>query len=158
MHPNEQLIKDFYSHLNQKNHQKMAEAYTENATFKDELFLLKGIEVKAMWRMLCEASSQDFRIECKKVQADDQKGTAEWEAFYTFSRTGKKVHNKLKSTFEFRDGKIHVQEDIFNFWSWSSQAFGIVGLLMGWTSGFRNKIKETINQSLQKFIEKNYQA
>ena len=155
MHPNEKLILDFYEAFNQKNHELMAKSYHNQVHFKDEVFDLQGIEVSAMWWMLCEAASSDFRIECKYVQANESKGVAKWEAFYTFSRTKRKVHNKINAEFEFQDGKIIKHRDRFNFWSWSQMALGNVGLLLGWTGFLKNKIRKTAKDNLEKFMVKN---
>ncbi len=156
MHPNEQTIRDFYQHFAQKDHQKMSEAYADNAVFLDEMFTLEGIkEVAGMWQMLCQAASEDFRVVCTKAQANDTEGSAEWEAFYTFSVTGRKIHNRLKAKFQFENGKIKFHQDTFSFWKWASQAFGLMGFLLGGTSFFKKKVRTQINERLKKFIHKN---
>lgn len=158
MHPNEQKIRDFYKHFAQKNYQKMAETYTENAVFFDEVFTLEGVqEISSMWQMLCQGASQDFKVICTKAQANEQTGSAEWEASYTFSQTGRKVHNRIKAHFDFENGKIKFHEDTFNFWKWARQAFGWTGFLIGWTGFFKNKVREKVNQNLERFMLKNNQ-
>ncbi|WP_027000346.1 nuclear transport factor 2 family protein [Eisenibacter elegans] len=152
MHPNEQKIKDFYHHLQQRDAQQMANLYTDNAYFKDAIFELRGAELKAMWQMLCKNATADFVVTCQNIHATDTEGSAEWEARYTFSRTGKKVHNRIKARFLFKDGKVYNHIDTFDFWRWARQAFGPMGLLMGWTPAFKNKVKGAVNQGLQKFM------
>ncbi|GAB4395219.1 MAG: nuclear transport factor 2 family protein [Microscillaceae bacterium] len=158
MHQNTQLIRDFYTHFHQKDYQKMRAVYGEEVVFFDALFTLEGIkEVGAMWQMLCKAAGPDFRVVCTRAEADEHRGWAEWESFYTFSQTGRKVHNRLRASFEFENGKIKFHEDTFNFWRWAAQAFGPLGWLLGGTSFFKNKVRAKVNARLEKFIQQNHE-
>ena len=58
-----------------------------------------------MWTMLCERG-RDLTLDWRDVRADDATGAAHWEPRYTFSVTGRPVHNKIDARFTFRDGKI----------------------------------------------------
>ncbi len=40
------------------------------------------------------------------IEGDDKTGKAKWEAKYTFSKTGNKIHNKITAHFEFKEGKV----------------------------------------------------
>ena len=64
-----------------------------------------------MWEMLITAG-KDLKITFSDIRANDTTGTCHWEAWYTFSRTGKKVHNIIDASFEFQDGKIIQHEAI----------------------------------------------
>lgn len=151
---NEQLIRHFYESFQRKDYRSMAACYHPDATFRDEAFDLKnGKEIAAMWHMLCEAG-KDLRVEFSDVQADEQSGRAYWEAWYTFSRTGRRVHNVIEASFEFREGKIFRHTDRFSFWRWSRQSLGATGLLLGWTGFLKNKVRSTAMSGLWKFIEK----
>ena len=81
----------------------MAACYAPDATFRDPAFDLAGAEVGAMWAMLC-ARGKDLALEWRDVRADDRAGSAHWEARYTFSVTGRPVHNVIDAAFTFRDG------------------------------------------------------
>ena len=105
-----------------------------------------------MWRMLCSRSS-DLRIEPSNLEADAQRGSADWQAWYTFSTTGRKVHNVVHSQFRFADGLILEQVDTFAFWRWSRQALGPIGVLLGWTPVVRGKVRATARRSLERFLE-----
>jgi hypothetical protein len=70
-----------------------------------------------------------------------------------FSKTGRKVHNKIDATFEFKDGLIIKHTDDFNLHNWAKQAMGIKGLMIGSTRYFSNKLKSTTNALLNKYIE-----
>ena len=89
------------------------------------------------------------------ISFDEKSGKAKWEAFYTFSQTGKKVHNKISASFEFKDGLIVKHTDDFNLHTWAKQAMGIKGLVLGGTSFFKNKLHEKTNALLDKFITQN---
>ena len=149
---NENLLNQFYSSFQQKDYQTMARCYHPNATFKDEIFELKGKHIGAMWHMLCERGV-DTEITSSDIKADHNKGSAQWEAKYTFSKSGRRVHNVIKASFKFKDGKIIAHQDRFSFWKWSGMALGMVGWLLGWTSFLRRKVSERVHKSLEKFIE-----
>lgn len=153
MNTSEQLIERFYRSFQSKNHADMAACYHPEASFSDAVFHLNnGKEIAAMWHMLC-ISGKDLTIEFNNIKAGGQSCSAHWEARYTFSRTGKKVHNIIDAAFEFRDGKIIRHHDEFSFPRWARQAFGITGWLLGGTPFLRNKVRNTAMTALFRFIE-----
>jgi ketosteroid isomerase-like protein len=106
MHPNETLIANFYNAFQRTEAAVMAACYHADVVFHDNAFgALQGEQVRAMWHMLCR-SAKDLQLTFSNVQADDRGGRTHWEARYTFSRTGRKVHNRIEAQFGFRDGLI----------------------------------------------------
>jgi hypothetical protein len=150
---NDQLISDFYTAFNSGDYIQMQQAYHADATFYDPVFQdLSAVQVKAMWQMLL-TSSKDLKVICSEIKSNELSGSCRWDAWYTFSRTGRKVHNIIYARFQFKDGRIFRHEDRFNFWRWSRQALGFSGLLLGWTSAVRNKVRSTAKSSLDKFLQ-----
>jgi hypothetical protein len=155
MKPNTEIINRFYTAFTEKDFKTMQSCYHPKATFSDSVFInLNSREVKAMWEMLLTSGS-DLRIEFGDVKADGDKGSAHWEAWYTFSTSGNKVHNVIDADFEFKDELIFRHKDYFDFFRWSRQALGVKGLLLGWTSFLKNKVRETARKRLNAFISKN---
>jgi ketosteroid isomerase-like protein len=151
-HPNAALITRFYEAFQRRDAAVMAACYHADARFSDAVFLdLHGPRAGAMWAMLC-ARGKDLRIEFTDVVADDPTGGARWEAWYTFSATGRSVHNRIVASFEFRDGLIVRHVDRFDFWRWSRQALGPVGTLLGWTPLLRGKVRATAARSLDAWV------
>lgn len=110
----------------------MAACYHPDITFHDPVFgTLRGRRAKDMWRMLCKIG-KDLTVSASNITADDQTGSAHWVADYTFS-TGRKIHNEVDASFEFRDGLIVTHNDNFDFRSWCGQAFGPVGSISAHT-------------------------
>lgn len=154
MHPNEKLIHDFYAAFAQKDAAGMAACYHPEIVFSDEAFTnLRGKEATAMWAMLC-ARGKDLELLASEISADADGGRAHWEAKYTFSQTGRFVHNKIDAVFAFRDGRIVRHIDRFNFWKWSAQALGPVGQLLGWFGPFKSAVRKKANARLQEYAEK----
>lgn len=149
---NAALIRSFYEAFQQRDHAAMGRCYLPNARFRDEVFSLEGFRVPAMWRMLCERG-KDLRIEFTGVEADDTTGSARWDAWYTFSASGRKVHNVIQARFGFVDGLIDDHKDEFNFHKWSRQALGLPGLLFGWSSLFQNAVRKKSAAALEKYIQ-----
>ncbi len=154
MHPNEALIHHFYTCFANKDYQGMQACYADDAIFSDAVFVnLDAPKVKAMWEMLCKRG-KDLKLEFSNIHADDTKGSAEWTASYTFSGTGRHVVNRIKATFEFRDGKIIRHTDTFSFSRWASQALGLTGLLFGMTTFLKLKVRAKAMQNLEDFMRK----
>lgn len=140
MHSNAALIEQFYRALCKRDSAAMAACYHPEVHFSDEAFDLHGHDAALMWQMLC-SRGRDMQVEYSQVVADDNIGSAHWEARYTFSTTGRAVHNIIDARFGFRDGLIVRHVDRFNFWRWSRQALGWPGLLLGWSGFLRRKVR-----------------
>jgi len=151
MHPHEELLHRFYQAFQRRDYASMATCYHPEATFEDPVFQLRGAEIGAMWRMLCERG-KDLVLTYDHVHADATQGRAVWDARYTFSQTKRRVHNHVPARFTFRDGKILTHHDAFSFWRWSRQALGPTGWLLGWTPLLRAKVRASARQGLDAFI------
>lgn len=138
----------FYSAFQQRDWATIGECYHNDAHFSDPVFPdLDANGVRAMWKMLL-GSGTDMRMDFKVLSEDKTSGKVEWEAFFTFGKTGRPVHNKITSTFVLKDGLILKQTDVFDFWRWSKQALGTAGLLLGWTPIIKNKVREMAAKNL----------
>jgi hypothetical protein len=63
------------------------------------------------------------------------------------------VHNRIDAEFEFRDGLIIRHRDRFAFWHWATQALGLTGRLLGWTTLVQDRVRAQAAQGLDAFIE-----
>ena len=143
----------FYSAFSQKDWAAMGACYHADARFSDPVFpALDAIGVRAMWKMLLP-SGTDLRIAYRVIHDDGRVGEVRWEAWYTFSRTKRPVHNVITSAFTLKDGLIWVQQDQFDFWRWNRQALGPTGLLLGWSPWVRNKVRAAAAMGLRKAME-----
>jgi hypothetical protein len=149
-----QTIETFYNAFARLDGETMQGCYCENAHFEDEVFTLNGRgEIGGMWRMLCEATKAKGRDVWKLEASDITDTSAHWEAHYRFSATGRMVHNIIEARFEFGpDGLIVKHRDRFDFWTWSRQALGAPGVLLGWTPFLRNKVRGQAASNLRKFL------
>ena len=148
-------IEKFYNAFNTLDAETMCSCYHEDIHFEDPAFgELKGMKAKAMWQMLCESQKgKDFKVVASDIEGDANTGSAHWEAFYNFSKTGRKVHNKIDATFEFKDGLIIKHIDTFNLHSWAKQAMGFKGMLLGGTGFFKSKLNTQTNALLAKYMK-----
>ncbi|MCX7157884.1 MAG: nuclear transport factor 2 family protein [Proteobacteria bacterium] len=151
MHSNEQLIQRFYEAFARRDADAMAACYHRDVEFSDPVFPdLKGDEACDMWRMLA-SRAVDLEIRFKVLGADDKKGAAHWDADYLFSKTGRKVNNRIDAEFEFEDGLIRRHRDHFDLWRWSRMALGTPGLLMGWSPVIGNAVRKEAARGLAAF-------
>ena len=154
MNANEETIKRFYTAFQQRDAATMAACYGPDVQFSDPVFTdLRGERAGAMWKMLCERG-KDLRIEFRDVRADATTGSAHWEAWYTFSASGRQVHNIIDASFEFRDGKIVRHTDRFDLHRWAGLALGLPGKLLGWSPLLQNKIRAMAKKGLDDYQAK----
>jgi ketosteroid isomerase-like protein len=148
------LIERFYTAFQRRDAEAMVACYHKEVTFSDPAFPgLVGDRARAMWRMLCERGN-DLEVTFDGITTDEAgaTGRAHWEARYTFSQTGRKVHNVIDAKFRFHDGLIIDHVDAFSFWRWSRQALGPTGTLLGWTPVLKFAVRRTAARSLDKYM------
>lgn len=157
VHPNAALINRFYAAFARRDAGGMAACYAPDARFTDPVFDLSGAQVGAMWSMLCERAT-DLELEWRDVRADDATGSAHWEPRYTFSATGRPVHNVIDSAFTFGAGRIVRHVDTFDLWRWSRMALGAKGALLGWSPLVRNAVRAQAKRGLDAWMKKTARA
>ncbi|HKG06893.1 MAG TPA: nuclear transport factor 2 family protein [Pedobacter sp.] len=152
MDDNEKLIHSFYSNFQNKNVKGMRDCYGSTVTFNDPVFTnLSAGQVRAMWAMLLR-NGKDLRIEFKNIRSSGNSVSAQWNAYYTFSATGNKVINNIRASFIIEDGKIIRHTDNFSFYNWARQSLGLTGILLGWTSFLKNKIRTKAKKNLDIYM------
>ena len=145
------IIEKFYIAFAQKDWQTMHSCYHQDVVFEDPAFgQLKGDDARKMWKMLCQ-QGKDLELTFSNISCAENEGSANWEAHYTFSKTGRKVHNIVSATFELKDGLIIKHTDQFNLHKWAGQALGLSGRILGGTSFFKKKLNAQTNSLLRKY-------
>jgi ketosteroid isomerase-like protein len=151
---NAALIERFYAAFGRRDHAEMARCYAPDARFSDPAFgELRGDEVTSMWRMLCEGAD-DLKVGFADVETDGDRGSASWWADYTFTATGRPVHNEIAASFRFENGLIAEHDDRFGFWKWSRQALGPLGLALGWSPLPRLMVRRQARGRLESFMSR----
>ncbi len=146
------LLTRFYTAFQRKDAEGMVACYTPDVRFSDPAFPdLVGERAKGMWRMLV-GRGKDLRLEFRDITADERGGTAHWEAWYTFTSTGKPVHNIIDATFTFRDGLIATHTDRFDLYRWTRQALGMKGTLLGWSPLVQGAVRKQADKALTRFL------
>ena len=155
---NAELIATFYAAFARGDGAAMAACYAPDARFSDPVFQdLEGREPGAMWRMLT-ARAGDLEITLLEHDADDTAGTAHWLADYTFTQTGRKVHNDVRAEMRFAGGLIAEHRDRFSFYGWARQAFGPLGIALGWTPLLQGKVRRQARAGLDEFLAREGEA
>lgn len=155
MNSNEAIISRFYTAFQQLDYTTMQQCYSEEPIFNDPVFgILQGDEVRAMWEMLCK-NAKDFSLQFSNIQhLDEEYSTCDWTAQYAFSKTGRRVVNKIKAHMRIQDGKITEHTDQFDLWKWSRQALGLPGVLFGWSAFIHNKVRRNARKNLERFMHR----
>jgi hypothetical protein len=153
VHPNELLLHHFYTCFQHRDADGMTGCYHSEVAFSDPAFgELHAMEPVAMWKMLL-GNAKDMQVTFRDIQADEQQGCAHWEANYTFPTTGRRVQNVVEARFQFREEKILIHQDSFDYWKWASQALGLPGRLLGWTPWLHNKTQQAAREKLRDYME-----
>jgi ketosteroid isomerase-like protein len=128
---NEQVIREFYTALQEKDYDKLVSLYHPDATFSDPAYPdLKGDKLRSMWKLITSADPLDVSFRDVKANPD---GTVSghWDANYELLK-GNPIFNQIDSKFVMKDGKILSHTDSFDFAKWADQAFpGILGKAIG---------------------------
>ncbi len=154
MDANTATINKFYTAFQQLDYATMQQCYSDDAVFNDPVFgLMDADHARAMWEMLCK-NAKNFSLVFSNIQLlDEEYATVEWVATYTFSKTGRRVVNKIKAFMRLKDGLIIEHSDAFSMYKWCQQAFGVLGIVLGWTNFFQNKIRKSAKANLVKFMQ-----
>ncbi len=145
------VVNQFYSAFCKRNVNEMIACYDEGVIFSDPVFLsLRGQDAMDMWSMLCK-NGKDLQVKYEIHSCSNSNVIVLWDAFYTFSKTNRPVHNHVTAKITVLDGKIVSHNDKFDMWRWSRQAFGLTGLLLGWTPIFRSFVRKVARNSLLTF-------
>jgi len=154
LHANAQVIHTFYGAFQRRDGQAMDVCYAPDARFQDPVFgELERVRAVAMWRMLCERAT-DLDLTVADVVVDDARGSARWEARYTFTATGRPVTNVIQASFEFAGGKIRRHVDRFDLYAWARQALGLKGLLLGWAPPVQSAIRAQAARGLESYMKR----
>lgn len=146
------LVEKFYTAFQNRDAETMASCYADDVRFHDPAFGdLRGEQARNMWRMLIARASDDFRLDFQVLDANDVAARVKWDAHYTFTQTGRKVHNQIEANFRISNGLITEHRDAFSMHKWSSQALGMTGTLLGWTPIVKNKVQKMSRSFLDKF-------
>ncbi|MBL9040244.1 MAG: nuclear transport factor 2 family protein [Myxococcales bacterium] len=144
----------FYGAFARREGAAMAALYSDNATFSDPVFPgLRGAEVGSMWKMLTERS-RDFRLTHKIVEVKGNVVVVDWEAHYTFSATGRSVHNIIRGELTIENGKIVAHVDHFDLYRWMRMALGPKGVLLGWLPPVQAALRGKARAGLSDYMSK----
>lgn len=154
MSDSQALLTRFYRAFTARDAEAMAACYATDVEFSDPVFVgLRGPEAGAMWRMLCSRAT-DLRVEFREPVVNGDRGTVHWEAWYTYSATGRLVHNIIEGSFTLRNGLIAVHHDRFDLYRWARQALGVKGLLLGWAPPVQGAIRRQARTALERYLAK----
>lgn len=156
MEKNKDIAQQFYDAFIQKDGMTMAACYHDQVIFEDPAFgELHGKDAGDMWNMLC-ANATDLRISYEVLSATPHETTVKWQAWYTFSQTGKPVHNIVTASMQFKDGKIVDHRDHFDLHRWAIQAMGWKGWMIGGMPFFRKKLQQQTHRLLLSYQQKQH--
>ncbi len=155
MKPTEQVAITYFEGFKNKNPEQMNALYKPDVDgiFNDPVFQnLNTHQVQSMWSMLLRGS-KDLTSTYKIVEVTDTSVTVEWEAHYTYSATGRKVVNNVRSVLQIENGLIVKQIDTFDLSKWTGQALPpVVAQLFAWFPDLtiRKLAKKTLNGYIEK--------
>lgn len=149
-----EVVKTFYDAFQKRDYKTMQSLYALNSVFTDPVFPnLTSFQAGGMWEMLLKAG-KDLEMDYKIVDTSKTKAKVKWTAKYTFTKTGRKVINKVTSELEIIDGKIVIHRDSFNFRRWARQALGFFPWMFSFTGITQKKVQEQALIALNDYIRK----
>lgn len=150
----QEVVSQFYEAFKRLDGDAMARMYSPTIEFSDPVFpKLVGADAGDMWRMLC-SRSKSLKVEYLVAAVAGNFIHVNWDARYPFSKTGRLVHNKIRSELTVVNNQITRHHDHFDFWSWSRQALGLSGILLGWSPVIRSKVRRQAALSLKSWQQR----
>lgn len=154
MTASEKTIHQLYTSIANGDVSKIDQCYSDTVKFHDPIFgRLTADEVPKMWKMLILKSNKKLALEYKIIKINKHTAEVKWKAVYFFGKNKRQITNHIQSKLHFKEGLIVKQNDDFNIWKWSQQAFGLPGFLFGWTGYMQRKIQIKALSSLKNFNE-----
>jgi hypothetical protein len=151
----EKIISKLYTAMANGETLTIEECYAPSVKFYDPVFgVLKGNDVSLMWKMLLQSARGKIKMNYTIIKSTEYVGSTRLTIVYNFGKNNRKIENIIHSEFHFKDGLIIKQNDDFDIWKWSKQAFGLSGVLFGWTGYMQKKINEKALLSLKKYKSK----
>ncbi|WP_028695192.1 nuclear transport factor 2 family protein [Pseudomonas cremoricolorata] len=151
---NRAVVERFYHAFVQRDAEAMVACYSDDIVFSDPIFgTLRGLDAGDMWRMLVSRAEQ-LEVSVDDVRACGDSASAHWRASYRFGPRARRVVNDVQARFQLRDGLICRHEDSFALWSWSRQALGLPGLLLGWSPLLQGKVRRQAFQGLRSYQQR----
>ncbi|MEM9024730.1 MAG: nuclear transport factor 2 family protein, partial [Bacteroidota bacterium] len=90
-----QLLHNFYASFQAGDADGMVACYHPEVRFEDPAFgVLEGERAGKMWHFLVARSKGQLEIDFRILKANEHGGKVHWEARYTFTSTGRPVHNR----------------------------------------------------------------
>ncbi len=141
------LVKQFYDALNRGDYKFVNRLYHSDARYKDEIFDFQGAEIHALWYSATRPEMKLF-AKLESIHEENDKVVTEWIMTYTLDVINRRISLREKGTFVFQGEKIIKHTDEYDFWSWCTQAFGIIGRALGWSVWLQNRVKKQARKSV----------
>jgi len=152
MNPNVDLLRRFFTGLQQADIEIVRACYAPDVVYRDPVFgTLRGERAIDMWDMIFSRDEEPLRITFGDLDADEHTGSARWQARYVFSRSGRTVRNVITASFRFEAGRIVEHQDSYSVYRWTRMALGPTGRLLGWAPPLRVALRRQTAKRLDKF-------
>lgn len=148
-------LERFFDALRRCDKAALRDCCSPGLRFDDPLISITGRDDRLDWCTLlwtpCDGDGQRiWHLELDDVHTRGPLGTARWNLRYRYTPTGRLIELAVTSQFTFDpDGSITAQRDSFDFWRWSRQAHGLLGLLLGWTPLLWDQARDQARVSLE---------
>ncbi|KEO83655.1 nuclear transport factor 2 family protein [Tumebacillus flagellatus] len=144
MHPNKQLLIDFFTAIQNNDVQALSDCYHENVHDSDDILDdLYGEDARAMLNWVVSTRERARVLGFRILDVTETHGRARWELEYRSARSGRLRHREIESEFRFENGKIVWHHDYFDWGRWARRAFGPHGTFVSWRP-IVNRVEERV--------------
>jgi hypothetical protein len=147
-------IQRFYTAFQQLDAAGMNSCYAADIMYSDPVYgLLRGEEVHALWEMTCR-DVKDFSLRFSNITSDDDEYyTCDWQMTYLYPPTGRRVVSNGKAYMQLNNGVIAGHSDGYKYYRWCRQAYGLTGLVFGWSGFMHKRVRRAAIRRLNRFME-----
>ncbi|MBL0387782.1 nuclear transport factor 2 family protein [Tumebacillus sp. ITR2] len=133
MHPNKQLLINFYTAIQNNDVEALSDCYHEELHDSDEILDdLYSNDARAMVNWFVSTREKARVLGFRILDVTETHGRARWEIEYRSARSGRIKRRDIESEFRFENGKIVWHHDYFDWGRWARRAFGPEGTVVSW--------------------------
>ncbi len=142
-----ELVKDYYQALNNGDYKKLSKLYHKKASYNDPIFSFQGKEILALW-YTSTRPEMNMKAVIHAIEEEKDVVKTEWTVSYTIPTLKKRISLNEIGVFRFEENKIIAHSDDYSFYDWCKQAFGLIGVVFGWSNWLKQKVQRQARKSV----------
>lgn len=151
---NQELVEKFYRCFEYLDGEGMVSCLAEDTIYNDPIYgIIKGEYAAGLWRMRCK-NLVDMKIDIIDfVELDHEYIKCKWNSTFFSRSSAKQISMTMTSFMKINDQKITEHSDAYRLSDWLAKAYGLTGILFGWSGWMKKREQSRYRTMLEKFVQ-----